>query len=61
MLFNRRGLYESLQAAIAQAAGNQAQVALLFIDLDDFKNANDVGGHRTGDEILVAVARTVVG
>ncbi|MDO9313900.1 MAG: EAL domain-containing protein [Burkholderiaceae bacterium] len=60
-LFNRRGLYEALQASIAKAAAGQTHVALLFIDLDDFKLANDVAGHRTGDEILVAVARTLTG
>ena len=60
-LLNRRGFYESLQEAIAHAANNRSQVALLFVDLDDFKQANDLGGHRTGDEILVAVARTLSG
>jgi diguanylate cyclase (GGDEF)-like protein len=60
-LVNRRGLYESLQAAIVHAASSQAQLALMFIDLDDFKHANDVAGHRAGDEILVAVARALVG
>ena len=60
-LINRRGLYEALQSAIAKAAISGEHVSLLFIDLDDFKHANDVGGHRTGDEILVAVARTLAG
>jgi diguanylate cyclase (GGDEF)-like protein len=58
-LVNRRGLHESLQAAIVHATGNQAKFSLMFIDLDDFKHANDVAGHRTGDEILVAVAGTL--
>jgi diguanylate cyclase (GGDEF)-like protein len=58
-LLNRRGFYEALQTAIARAAADNAQLTLLFMDLDDFKHANDVGGHRTGDEILGAVARTL--
>jgi diguanylate cyclase (GGDEF)-like protein len=58
-LLNRRGLYEGLQAALADAAGTGEPLSLLFIDLDDFKYANDVGGHRRGDEILVSVARTL--
>ena len=56
-LMNRRGLYESLQAAITRADDEQSSLALMFIDLDDFKRANDIGGHRTGDEVLIAIAR----
>ena len=55
-LMNRRGLYESLQAGIIRSNEEQSPLALMFIDLDDFKQANDIGGHRTGDEILIAVA-----
>jgi diguanylate cyclase (GGDEF)-like protein len=58
-LLNRRGLYESLRAATAAATADQQPATLLFVDLDDFKHANDVAGHRTGDAILVAVARTL--
>ena len=58
-LLNRRGLYESLQLAVARGRDSQSSVALMFIDLDDFKHANDVGGHRLGDEILVAVAKAL--
>jgi diguanylate cyclase (GGDEF)-like protein len=60
-LINRRGLQEALQSAIANAASSGEHVSLLFVDLDDFKHANDVAGHRTGDEILVTVARTLAG
>ncbi len=38
-----------------RAAAQGSALVLMFIDLDDFKRANDVGGHRTGDEILIAV------
>ena len=60
-LVNRRGLYEALQSAIAGAALGGGTVSLLFLDLDDFKHANDLGGHRAGDEILVDVARALAG
>jgi nitrogen fixation/metabolism regulation signal transduction histidine kinase len=43
-LLNRRGLYESLQAAIVHAEASRTPLVLMYIDLDDFKNANDVGG-----------------
>lgn len=58
-LVNRRGLYETLQSAMSHAAARRTGLALLFVDLDDFKQANDLGGHRLGDEILVAVARAL--
>jgi len=59
-LYNRRGFDEVLQQRIQQAADSGTSLALLFIDLDDFKQANDAAGHRAGDEILVTVARTLV-
>jgi len=58
-LLNRRGLFESLHAAIDRAAETNAGVTLMFIDLDDFKHANDVVGHRAGDQILVMVAHAL--
>ncbi len=60
-LLNRLGMQEALQAALAVAGSGGDPLSLLFIDLDDFKHANDVAGHRMGDEILVTVARTLSG
>jgi diguanylate cyclase (GGDEF)-like protein len=54
-LLNRRGLFEALATAMQRAAEQGSNLVLMFVDLDNFKHANDVGGHRTGDEILVAV------
>ena len=55
-LANRASFLESLERAIARAAPEQRLLALLFLDLDDFKPVNDALGHATGDELLVAVA-----
>ena len=45
-----------LEARLDAAASAPAGVGVLFLDLDRFKQVNDVLGHRTGDRLLVAVA-----
>jgi diguanylate cyclase (GGDEF)-like protein len=55
-LLNRRGLHDALVASVAEADRTASSAALFFVDLDDFKYANDTFGHRTGDELLRAVA-----
>lgn len=54
---NRRSLQERLEAAIASANRTDQLGALLFIDLDNFKNLNDTQGHDVGDQLLVEVAQ----
>ena len=53
---NRRLLLDRLQQALALSARNGRYGALLFIDLDKFKQINDTHGHDIGDRILVEVA-----
>ncbi len=55
-LGNRRALTERLVQAIARAERTGEAVAVLFIDLDGFKQVNDVHGHSAGDEVLREVA-----
>lgn len=56
-LSNRYFFDEALKDAIPKAARDNTTLALLFLDLDKFKNINDTLGHNAGDEFLKEVAR----
>ena len=55
-LYNRRRMFELLNAAIADVGQQTPNVGLLFIDLNGFKAVNDIYGHAAGDRILTTVA-----
>lgn len=54
---NRRLLFERLQQALASSARSGLDGALLFVDLDNFKELNDTRGHETGDQLLTQIAQ----
>jgi len=54
-VLNRRSLIERLDAACTRAKARGLPIALLFIDLDHFKEINDTFGHQAGDACLCAI------
>lgn len=57
---NRRRFDEGLETEWSRAMREQLQVSLLMIDADHFKAYNDAMGHLRGDDLLKAMARTMV-
>ncbi len=53
---NRTLILERIRQMMAEGKRKETTPAVLFLDLDDFKDINDTLGHRAGDELLVAVA-----
>ncbi len=58
---NRVLIEEQLELAVARARRNNTAVALMYVDLDDFKAVNDRLGHAAGDQFLAAVATRLRG
>ncbi|KAA0683983.1 diguanylate cyclase domain-containing protein [Roseomonas genomospecies 6] len=60
-LCNRIRFEDRLEQAIARAKRENRSFALLFLDLDGFKEVNDTHGHHRGDEVLVTIAQRLSG
>ena len=55
-LLNRAGLFKSLEGMIEEAKATKSDVALLYLDLDGFKEVNDAYGHGCGDDLIRSVS-----
>jgi diguanylate cyclase (GGDEF)-like protein/PAS domain S-box-containing protein len=60
LLANRSLFWNRVQHALALAQRSQQQVAVMFLDIDNFKNINDSLGHDAGDRLLQAAAQRLV-
>jgi len=56
---NRRTGGPAIDALLATAAAKQRDVAVVMVDLDNFKQINDLNGHATGDRVLAESARRI--
>lgn len=59
-LANRKQFHERLSQSLTWAQSNNQLVALMFIDLDGFKQVNDTLGHDIGDQLLKIVAQRLI-
>ncbi len=56
-LFNHRYFQEALASELGRCVRHERKAALIFIDVDHFKNYNDTHGHLFGDELLKQIAK----
>jgi diguanylate cyclase (GGDEF)-like protein/PAS domain S-box-containing protein len=57
--FNRRAFFEQVELVAARAVERGTALGVLMVDIDHFKSFNDRHGHAVGDQVLVAVAKTI--
>jgi diguanylate cyclase (GGDEF)-like protein len=60
-LYNHRSFHDRIRQELQRASAEHDTVALVMLDLDDFKRVNDIYGHGIGDELLLQVADVLRG
>ena len=60
-LMNRKGISDTMISFASLAQRNSYQISIMMVDIDNFKQINDVYGHQTGDKVLKNVANTIKG
>jgi diguanylate cyclase (GGDEF)-like protein len=60
-LYNHRYFHERLRSELTRSTRSHDSIAVLMLDIDDFKRVNDVYGHGAGDQVLVALADVLRG
>jgi len=58
-LYNHRAFHDRLRQALMRASAEHGTVALVMLDLDDFKKVNDIYGHGIGDQFIQLVAEVL--
>ena len=58
-LINRRRFLEIAENAHQQMKIDKSQLAIIMLDIDHFKNVNDLHGHKAGDQVLITVAASI--
>ena len=58
---NRRSCCPAIDSLYAECAASRRDIAVLMIDFDNFKQINDLNGHKTGDMVLTEFSRRMVG
>jgi diguanylate cyclase (GGDEF)-like protein len=59
-MLNRQALDDLLNNELHRARRHKLDLSIIFLDLDNFKNINDVHGHQAGDEVLRRVSGTIL-
>jgi diguanylate cyclase (GGDEF)-like protein len=60
-LYNHRYFHDRLRTELTRATRTHDPIAVLMLDIDDFKRVNDVYGHGAGDQVLLALADVLRG